>query len=80
MSKSRYKHVYQEVEVEVDLSEWDDDELIEELERRGTELSEYTSSEEIKSIIEKIWLLRRTNQSYDHLMDSLIAHALNRIL
>ena len=63
-----------EVEVDIDLDDFDDDDLLDELASRGL-----SASSESKDIIEKIWLLRRTNQSYDHLMDDLIYDTIGKL-
>ena len=52
--------VYKEVEVEVDMDEFDDDELIEEMERRGLDLnSKYVSGDEMRELLTKVWINRR---------------------
>ena len=61
--------VYKEVEVEVDLDDFDDDELLEELERRGTGVMEYGNGTEVLlSIHEK----RRLGKDYQQELDQLI--------
>ena len=67
--------VSKEIDIDVDIEEFDDDDLLDELESRGLGMS----SESIK-IIEKIWQLRRTNQPYDHLMDDLIGSAIGKLV
>lgn len=64
-----------EVEIDVDLDEFEDSELLDEIASRGLGIS----SESIE-IIEKIWQLRRTNQPYDHLMDDLIGLAIGKLV
>lgn len=75
-----YKTITTDVDVEVDLDEWDDDELIEELESRGFNVGEHSDPETSKDLLEKIWQLRRTNQPYDHLMDPLIYNLLGKLI
>ena len=70
-----YITVSKEIDIDVDIEEFDDDDLLDELESRGLGMS----SESIK-IIEKIWQLRRTNQPYDHLMDDLIGSAIGKLV
>ena len=62
--------VYTEVEVDVTLDEFDDDDLIEELERRGKgmEVSSHTGTELLTAIYEK----RRLGKDYQHELDALI--------
>jgi len=67
--------VSKEIDIDVDIEEFDDHDLLDELESRGHGMS----SESIK-IIEKIWQLRRTNQPYDHLMDDLIGSAIGKLV
>lgn len=69
--------IYTEVEVDVDLNDFDTDDLLEELERRGNLPIE--GSEDAKAILEQIYYLRRQGQAYEHLMDSLIYAALGRV-
>lgn len=69
--------IYTEVEVDVDLDDFDTDDLLEELERRGNLPIE--GSEDAKEILEKIYYLRRQGQAYEHLMDKLIYAALGRV-
>jgi predicted Zn-dependent protease with MMP-like domain len=65
-----HKTVYTEVEVEVDISDFDTEDLIEELEERGELPSSglYTGTE----LVEKIWMLRRNGQDYQRQLDELI--------
>ena len=69
--------VYKEVEVEVDLEDFDTDELIEELERRGTGTVDYGNGTEVlQSIYEK----RRLGKDYQQELDQLIWLGLGKIL
>ena len=70
-----YITVSKEIDVDVDIEEFDDNDLLDEIESRGLGMS----SESIK-IIEKIWQLRRTNQPYDHLMDDLIGSTIGKLV
>ena len=70
--------IYKEVEVDIDLEDFDTDELIEELERRGSLPVE--SNINAKDLVEQIYYLRRQGQAYEHLMDSLIYSVLGRIV
>jgi len=70
-------YVYKEVEVDIDLDDFDTDELIEELERRGTGTVEYGNGTEVlQSIYEK----RRLGQDYQQDLDRLIYLGLGKIL
>lgn len=74
---SRFKTVYTEVEVEVDMADFDTQDLIEELERRGAGSTEYGDG---KELLEKIFLLRRVGQDYQRELDELIYAGLGRIV
>jgi hypothetical protein len=64
------------VEVEVDLSDFDTKELLEELELRGTENPGFAYGELVRKIYEK----RRLNQDYQKELDELIYFAIGKIL
>ncbi len=69
--------VYKEVEVEVDLDDFDDDELLDELERRGSGVIEYGNGTEVlQSIYEK----RRLGLDYQKELDQLIWLGLGRFV
>lgn len=70
--------VYKEVEVDVDLDDFDDDDLIEELERRGRGFEVASSSP--TDLVEKIWLKRRMGQDYQHELDELIYVATGKVV
>ena len=72
-----YKSVYTEVEVDVDLEEFDTDDLLEELEERGALPVE--GSYDAKELVEQMYYLRRQGQAYEHLLDPLIYSVLGRI-
>ena len=65
-------------EVGVDLSDFDTEDLIEELESRGDLLVDTDS--DAKDILATIWLQRRQGKPYDQLMDSLIYQILGKIV
>jgi hypothetical protein len=67
------------VEFEVDLDQFDDDDLIEEIKARGLHI-DGTSSSSKEEDLEKIYLLRRTGQAYDHLMDAYIYKVLGKVI
>lgn len=74
-----HKTIYTEVEVDVDLSDFDTADLLEELESRG-ELpvdSDYDS----KELLTAIWLKRRMGcRDYEFELDQLIYSGLGRII
>lgn len=65
-----------EVEVEVDLADFETDELIEELESRDGMID---MKYNIDSIVESIYNLKRNNRSYDKEVSDLIYNVLGRI-
>ena len=69
--------VYKEVEVEVDLDDFDDYELIDELERRGTGVMEYSNGTEV---LQAIYEKRRLGQDYQKELDQLIWLGLGRFV
>jgi len=79
---SNRKMVYTEVEVEVDLSEFDTDELIEELEDRGLDYNtKGVDADEMRLLLEKIWIKRRLgNQDYQTELDQLIYGVLGHLV
>jgi hypothetical protein len=71
-----YKTIYTEVEVDVNLSEFDTDDLIEELASRGAGTGEYGDG---KDILMAIYERRRLGQDYQTELDQLIWLGLGRI-
>jgi len=73
-----YRTVYKEVEVDIELDDFDDDDLIDELERRGRgfEVDSWTPTE----LVTKIWEKRRIGQDYQKELDDLIFVTLGRVL
>ncbi|CAB4220939.1 hypothetical protein UFOVP1636_81 [uncultured Caudovirales phage] len=78
---SKYKSIYTEVEVEVDLTDFDTEDLLEELEDRG-ELSLRTGPGpyDSKELVEKIWMLRRNGRDYQQPLNDLIYQVTGRIV
>ena len=72
-----YKTIYTEVEVDVDLSEFDTDDLIEELESRGAGSGDFGDG---KEFLQKIYEKRRLGQDYQHELDQLIWLGLGRFV
>jgi hypothetical protein len=72
-----YKTIYTEVEVDVDLSDFDTEDLIEELESRGSGTTEFGDGKEtLRAIYEK----RRLGQDYQTELDQLIWVGLGKIV
>ena len=73
--------VYTEVEVDVDLDSFDDDDLIEEMERRGLDLnSKYLSGDEMRELLTQVWIKRRQGQDYQRELDQLIWYGIGKIV
>jgi hypothetical protein len=72
-----YKTIYTEVEVDVDLSDFDTDDLIEELESRGAGATDYGDG---KEILQSIYEKRRLGQDYQTELQALIYLGLGRII
>jgi hypothetical protein len=76
-----YKTVYTEVEVDVELSDFDTDDLIEELENRGLDYNtQGVDGDEMRELLNQIWLNRRTGRDYQTELDQLIYGVLGRIV
>ena len=72
-----YKTMYKEVEVDVDLSDFETDDLIEELESRGAGATDYGDG---KEILQAIYEKRRMNKDYQQELDQLIWLGTGRII
>ena len=70
--------VYTEVEVDVSLVDFDTDDLLEELEQRGSLPPEGNIN--ARELVEQIYHLRRQGQPYEHLMDSLMYAVIGRVI
>ena len=69
--------VYKEVDVDVELDDFDTDELIEELESRGAGTGEFGDG---KEILQAIYEKRRLGQDYQSELDQLIWLGLGRFI
>ena len=72
-----YKTIYTEVEVDVDLSDFDTDDLIEELESRGSGATDYGDG---KEILMAIYEKRRLGKDYQTELEQLIWLGLGKVL
>ena len=72
-----YKTIYTEVEVDVNLSDFDTDDLIEELESRGAGTTDYGDG---KEILLAIYEKRRLGKDYQAELDQLIWVGLGRVV
>ena len=72
---------YVSAEVEVDLSEFDTDDLIEELENRGVDYNtKEVDADEMRRLLEVIWFNRRTGKDYQDELDKLIFGVLGKVM
>jgi hypothetical protein len=72
---------YVTAEVEVSLSEFDTDDLIEELESRGKDYNTNgVDADEMREVLEKIWTKRRLGSDYQPELDQLIWGVLGRVV
>jgi len=76
---SKYKTIYTEVEVDVDISEFSTDDLLDELASRSSlPIEEDLNS---KELLEKIWMKRRNgNNDYQQELDRLIYEVLGYVV
>ena len=72
-----FKTVYTEVEVDVDLESFDTDDLLEELELRGSLPPEADIN--AKELVEQMYLLHRQGQDCTHMLNKLFYSVLGRI-
>lgn len=72
-----YKTIYTEVEVDVDLGDFDTDDLLEELENRGAGVTDYGDG---KEILNAIYEKRRLGRDYQLELDQLIWLGLGKIV
>jgi hypothetical protein len=70
--------VYTHVEVDVDLDDFEDDDLIEELEKRGKGLE--VASQSGTELLTAIYLKRRLEQDYQRELDELIYLGIGKIV
>jgi hypothetical protein len=69
------------VDVEVDMSDIDTDDLIDELETRGRDYNTNgVDADEMRNLLETIWLNRRTGKDYQNELDKLIYGVLGKIV
>ncbi len=72
---------YVTAEVEVDLSDFDTDDLIEELENREMDFNtKYVDGEQMRLLLETIWQKRRIGQDYQRELDDLIQGVLEKVV
>ena len=72
-----YRTIYKEVEVDVDLSDFDTEDLVDELESRGAGTAEFGDG---KDILEIIYEKRRLGKDYQPELAKLIWLGLGKVL
>lgn len=72
-----YKTIYTEVEVDVNLSDFDTDDLLEELESRGAGVTDHGDG---KEVLQSIYEKRRVGRDYQTELDQLIWLGLGRVV
>lgn len=73
-----YKYVT--AEVEVDLADFDTDDLVEELENRGIDMNTRgVDGDAMRELLTNIYEARRVGRPYDRMLDELIWEGLGRI-
>jgi hypothetical protein len=72
---SKYKTVYKEIEFDIELTDFDTDDLIEELTNRGELVGQRG-----KQLLTAIWLKRRQGKDYQRELDHLIYESLGHIV
>jgi hypothetical protein len=72
-----YKTIYTEVEVDVNLGDFDTDDLLEELESRGSGVLGYGDG---KEVLQSIYEKRRMGKDYQTELETLIYLGLGRIV
>lgn len=77
-----YKTIYTEVEVDVDLADFDTDDLVEELESRGRLIGDHrvTPLGDASELLNSIYQKRRTGQEYQAELDQLIWLGLGKVV
>ena len=74
---SRWTTVEKYIDVEVDLEDFEDEDLIEELERRGKFDTSYGDS---GTLIDQIYHARRQGKPYEHLLDQFLYEQTGRAI
>jgi hypothetical protein len=71
---------YVSVDVDVDLGDFDTDDLIRELDNRGHGYNTHgVDGDEAREFLQQVYQLRRSGQDYNSALDQLIYHVLGKI-
>lgn len=77
--KTEYFYIMTYITVDIDLSDFDDEDLIEELESRDYSVNPDASGEASHHVM-GIYLLRRLGLPYDHLVDKMIYDIIGKVI
>jgi hypothetical protein len=73
--------VYTEVEVDVELDTFDDDDLMNEMERRGLDLnSKFIDGDQMRELLTQVWIKRREGRDYQRELDQLIWYGIGKVV
>ena len=76
----RYISVEKYVDIDVDLDDFEDEDIIEEAERRGLAITGIRTPGDNRDLLQQIFEKRRTGQNFDYELDTLIYNGLGRII
>lgn len=76
----RYISVEKYVDIDVDMDDFEDDDIIEEAERRGLSITGIRTPGDNKDLLQTIFEKRRTGQDFASELDQLIYNGLGRLL
>ena len=69
------------VDVDVELESFDDDDLLEELDRRQLQFNTvYVDGDQMRDLLTTIWEKRRLGKSFDEELDKLIYYGLGKVI
>jgi hypothetical protein len=68
------------ITVDVDLDQFDDEDLLDEVKHRNLSVSDYATSEQMNEIINTIWQKRREGKDYQKELDDLIYRGIGKII
>lgn len=74
------KKVYVDVDVELDISDFSDEAILEEMEERGFSVIETGERYFYENTLEEIFQLKRNGKAYSHRVDELIYKVLGRVV
>jgi hypothetical protein len=75
---ARYVSVEKYVDIDVDMDDFDDDDIMEEMERRGLGAAVSSPGDNLE-LLKLIFQKRRTGQNFEQELDQLIYNGLGRI-